>query len=319
MSVAEFLNSDSKTAFSFEVLPPMRGKSIESIYGTMERLLPFHPKYVNITTHRNEQVFKQVGSDVFRSFSQVKRPGSVAVAAALKFRYGIDTVPHIICGGFTKREIEDQLFDLSYLGITDLLVLRGDKDRNEPLFTGPADGHCHANELEEQINAFNGGELVDGTAVNPPNTPFTYGVAGYPEKHEEAMNMAFDIENLRRKVALGAGYVVTQMFFDNRKFFRFERLCRKAGITVPIIPGLKPLGSLRQMQLLPKTFHIDLPEELTRELQKCKTNDDVKTVGTEWGTRQALELKEHGVKSIHFYTVNATDSVEKIAQAVYKD
>lgn len=317
MSVASFLNSQHKTAFSFEVLPPMRGKSIDNIFSNIDRLMAFDPAYINITTHRTEVVYQPMDNGMYRCFSEIKRPGTVAIAAALKGRFGIPTVPHIICGGYSRHEIEDELIDLSYLGINDILVLRGDRQKGENRFSAATDGHSHADGLCRQVNDFNDGRMVDGTETTPLTTPFTYGVAGYPEKHEEAMNPETDMEHLKRKVEMGAQYIVTQMFFDNKRYFEFVDRCREAGITVPIIPGIKPLTTLAQATLLPKTFHIDIPEELAAEMLRCKTNDDVKALGVEWGTAQAMELKEANVPSIHFYTINATASVEKIAKKVY--
>lgn len=317
MSVASFLNSQHKTAFSFEVLPPMRGKSIDNIFSNIDRLMAFAPAYINITTHRTEVVYQPMDNGMYRCFSEIKRPGTVAIAAALKGRFGIPTVPHIICGGYSRHEIEDELIDLSYLGINDILVLRGDRQKGENRFSAATDGHSHADALCQQVNDFNAGRMVDGTETTPLTTPFTYGVAGYPEKHEEAMNPETDMEHLKRKVEMGAQYIVTQMFFDNKRYFEFVDRCREAGITVPIIPGIKPLTTLAQATLLPKTFHIDLPEELATEMSRCNTNDDVKALGVEWGTAQARELKEANVPSIHFYTINATASVEKIAKNVY--
>lgn len=317
MSVASFLKSSHPTAFSFEVLPPVRGKSIDNIFSNIDRLMAFNPAYINITTHRTEVVYQQIENGMFRCFSEIKRPGTVAIAAALKGRYGIPTVPHIICGGYSRQEIEDELIDLSYLGINDILVLRGDRQKGENKFTAATDGHSHADGLCRQVNDFNIGKMTDGTETEPLAAPFTYGVAGYPEKHEEAMNPETDMEHLRQKVEMGAEYIVTQMFFDNQKYFEFVDRCRKAGITVPIIPGIKPLTTLTQATLLPKTFHIDMPEDLAKEMARCKSNDDVKALGVEWGTAQAKELKAANVPSIHFYTINATASVERIARNVY--
>lgn len=295
----------------------MRGKSIDNIFSNIDRLMAFDPAYINITTHRTEVVYQPMDNGMYRCFSEIKRPGTVAIAAALKGRFGIPTVPHIICGGYSRHEIEDELIDLSYLGINDILVLRGDRQKGENRFSAATDGHSHADALCQQVNDFNTGRMVDGTETTPLTTPFTYGVAGYPEKHEEAMNPETDMEHLKRKVEMGAQYIVTQMFFDNKRYFEFVDRCREAGITVPIIPGIKPLTTLAQATLLPKTFHIDIPEELAAEMSRCKTNDDVKALGVEWGTAQARELKEANVPSIHFYTINATASVEKIAKNVY--
>lgn len=305
------------TAFSFEVLPPMRGKKIDSVFRTIERLLPFNPVKVNITTHRSETIYKELENGTFQKLSVRTRPGTVALAATLKERYKVDTVPHIICSGFTAAEIENELIDLSFLGITHLLLLRGDKAKDEKHFSPTPGGHAHAIDLVHQVENFNQGILIDGTHHEGLEEPFTYGVAGYPEKHEEAMNLESDIEFVKAKVAAGAEHIVTQMFFDNRKFFNYVELLRKAGITVPVIPGIKPLTTLSQRNMLPKSFHIDFPAELVKELQICQTNDDVKELGVEWGIQQARELKAAGVERIHFYSMNASISVERIAKAVF--
>jgi methylenetetrahydrofolate reductase (NADPH) len=241
----------------------------------------------------------------------------VAIAAALKSRYNVATVPHIICSGFSAAELENELIDLSYLGITDLLVLRGDKAKGDSRYLPEQGEYQHAVELCNQVSRFNNGELLDGTNHNSLSQAFSFGVAGYPEKHEEAMNIDTDIEHLKAKVDAGAEYVVTQMFFDNAKYFDFVARCRAAGIVVPIIPGLKPLTSLTQQALLPKTFHIDLPIELSNEFRKCKDNEQVKALGVEWATMQARELRAAGVPSIHFYSMNAVASIEQIAKNVY--
>ena len=317
MSVAQFLATKHPTAFSFEVLPPVRGKSIEQVFKTIERLLPFNPAYVNITTHRTEVVYREVSTGVFQRTTERTRPGTVAIAAALKGRYGITTVPHMICSGYSRSELENELIDLSYLGITDLLVLRGDRAKGENRFTPENDGHAHAIDLCHQVERFNEGLMLDGSEHEALGDKFSFGVAGYPEKHEEAMNIETDIEHLKAKVLAGAKYVVTQMFFDNKRYFDFVERCRKAGITVPIIPGIKPLTTLSQQTLLPKTFHIDFPMELSTEFSRCHSNDDVKVLGVEWAIAQARELKQAGVPSIHFYSMNAAAGVEAIAKAVY--
>ena len=309
--------SEHPTAFSIEVLPPVRGKSIEQVYKTIDRLMPFNPAYINITTHRTEVIYKEVQKGIYQRTTARMRPGTVAIAAALKGRYGIPTVPHVICSGFSRTELENELIDLSYLGITDLLVLRGDRAKGENRFISESDGHEHAIDLCRQVSDFNRGTMLDGEQCEVPSKPFSFGVAGYPEKHEEAMNMEMDIEYLKAKIEAGAEYVVTQMFFDNSRYFSFVEKCRAAGINVPIIPGIKPLTSLMQQALLPKTFHIDLPMELASELRLCKNNDDVKSLGVEWGIAQARELKAAGVPSIHFYSMNASASIEAIAKAVY--
>lgn len=314
MGVAEYLKSEHKTAFSFEVLPPVRGRSIDQLYKSIDMLMPFNPSYINITTHRTEVVYRDLGGGVFRREFERTRPGTVAVAAALKGRYGVPAVPHVICSGFSRFELENELIDLSYLDITDILVLRGDRTKGIAL---GEDEHIHAIDLCRQVNTFNDGLMLNGTQTEPLHKRFSYGVAGYPEKHEEAANIDLDIEYLKAKIDAGAQYVVTQMFFDNKHYFNFVERCRKAGINVPIIPGLKPLSSLTQKTLLPKTFHIDLPMDLARELQKCKTNEDVKALGIEWTTSQAQELKEANVPSIHFYSMNVAASVVEVAKRIF--
>lgn len=316
-SVAEFLSKPHDTAFSFEILPPIRGKSIDDTYAGMEKLLAFNPAYVNITTHRTDVSYRHVGDGTYREFTSQRRPGTVAIAAVIRERYGVRPVPHIICGDYSRREIEDQLIDLSYLGITDIVALRGDRQKNASTFTTSPDGHIHALSLAEQISAFNEGKMADGTETDPVYPPFTFGVAGYPEKHEEAMNLSTDMVWLKAKVDAGASYVVTQMFFDNKKFFNFVERARKAGIAVPIVPGIKPLTSLRQLSLLPRVFHIDFPEELSEALMNCSTDDQVREIGVEWAVRQASELKAANVPSIHFYAMHAVKSVAEIARRVY--
>lgn len=317
MNISELLSMPHPTAFSFEILPPLRGKGMDAICRQIDRLMPFNPAYINITTHRTEVTYKEISEDVFLRASVRKRPGTVAIAAALKERYHVPTVPHVICSDYSRADLENELIDLSYLGITDLLVLRGDRARGENKFTPVKNGHAHAVELCQQINDFNEGIMTDGENVEPLSEPMTYGVAGYPEKHEEAMNTDIDLVHLKEKVDAGAKYIVTQMFFDNRKYFKFVDDCRSIGIQVPIIPGLKPLTTLTQQTLLPKTFHIDFPNELATEYLKCKDNDQVKALGVEWAIQQARELKAAGAPSIHFYSMNATASIEKIAKAVY--
>ena len=316
-TVAEFLKSNHPTAFSFEILPPLRGNSVDSTFSNVRKLMEFNPAYVNITTHRNEVVYRETSPGSYVAETVRKRPGTVAIAAVLRERFGVRPVPHLICGEYSRREIEDQLIDLSYLGVTDILVLRGDRSKNSNVFTTAVDGHIHAHSLARQVVDFNAGIMADGTQTPALDVPFSFGVAGYPEKHEEAMNRQSDIRHLIEKVEAGAEYVVTQMFFDNRRYFNFVKECREAGITVPIVPGIKPLSSLRQMVLLPRIFHIDLPDELARELELCKSDDEVRELGVAWGVRQARELREAGVPSIHFYAQHSTNSVAEIARQVY--
>ena len=317
MRVTDLINSSKKTAFSFEVLPPLKGNGLEKVFQTIDTLREFDPKYINITTHRSDVTYKTMENGLYRQVVERKRPGTVAVAAAIKNNYNIPAVPHVICSGFTKSEIEYMLIDLNFLEIHDLLLLRGDKSKNESVFSSVTDGHQYAVELQEQVNRFNEGLFLDGSKMDVAGPSFTYGVAGYPEKHEEAPNLDSDMNFLKAKVDAGAEYIVTQMFFDNAKFFEFVDRCRKAGIQVPIIPGLKPITSINQLSVLPKIFHVDIPEIFAAELRKCKTAEEAKQVGVEWGIQQARELIAQNVPSIHFYTLNATQSVKKIAKEVY--
>ena len=313
----ELIHSNEKTAFSFEILPPLKGTGIEKLYETIDTLREFDPKYINITTHRSEYVYKDLGNGLFQRNRLRRRPGTVAVAAAIQNKYNITVVPHLLCSGFTREETEYVLLDLQFLGITDLLVLRGDKAKHESVFTPEGDGYHHATELQEQINNFNKGIFVDGSEMKVTNTPFSYGVACYPEKHEEAPNIDTDIYWLKKKMEAGAEYAVTQLFYDNQKYFDFVERARKAGVTIPIIPGIKPFKKISQISMIPKTFKVDLPEELACEAMKCKTDEEAKQVGIEWCVKQCKELMEHGVPSIHFYSIGAVDSIKEVAKLVY--
>ena len=317
MRVIDLINSQKETAFSFEILPPLKGTGIERLYQTIDLLREFEPKYINITTHRSEYVYKELGNGLFQRIRLRRRPGTVAVAAAIQNKYGITVVPHILCSGYTCEDTEYTLLDLQFLGITDLLVLRGDKAKHESVFVPEKGGHTHAIELEEQINNFNKGIFVDGSEMTVTKTPFSYGVACYPEKHEEAPNLESDIYWLKKKIEAGAEYAVTQLFYDNRKYFSFVEQARAAGITCPIIPGIKPMKKLSQLSVLPKTFKVDIPEELAHEVQKCTTDEQVRQVGIEWCTKQCHELMSHGVPSIHFYSIGAADSIREVARQIY--
>ncbi|MBB3186050.1 methylenetetrahydrofolate reductase [NAD(P)H] [Microbacter margulisiae] len=317
MRVIDLISNTKTTAFSFEILPPLKGNNIVRVYQTIDLLRPFDPKYINITTHRSELVYKEVGDNLYKKMAERHRPGTVAIAAAIQNKYKINVVPHLICSGFTKSETEYALIDLQFLGIHDLLVLRGDKAKHEKNFAQTNDGHAHAIDLQDQVNDFNAGKFLDGSSMEHTEAIFSYGVAGYPEKHDEAPNMDSDIYWLKEKVKRGAEYVVTQMFFDNEKYFAFVDRCRAEGINVPIIPGLKPITFMNQLTALPKIFHVDMPEPLVLELNKCKTDAAATEVGVEWCTMQAKELKQHGVPSIHFYTLMATQSVKRVAEQVY--
>jgi len=317
MRVKDLLNTAARTAFSFEILPPLKGNSIDKVYKTIDALREFDPKYINITTHHSEFVQRTLDTGEVVKQNIRKRPGTVAVTAAIQHKYGIRAVPHIICSGFTKAETEYALIDLQFLEIFDLLVLQGDKGKIEPGFISQEDSHKYAIDLQGQINRFNQGYFLDGSQMERIGTPFSYGVAGYPEKHGDAPSMDSDIYFLKEKVKAGADYVVTQMFFDNRKYFDFVARCRAEGITVPIIPGIKPIVFCNQQSVLPKIFGSELPEDFAAELQKCSTDEQAKEVGVEWCVQQCKELIAQGVPSLHFYTFMATDSVRRVAQQVY--
>lgn len=318
MKVTDLIKANGKTGFSFEVLPPLKGKGISQLFRNIDILKEFKPLYINITTHRSEMVYKNTPDGLYQKVSERSRPGTVAVAAAIQQKYGIPAVPHIICSGFSRIETEYALIDLNFLGITNLLILRGDKAKHENRFIPNDNGYSHATELQLQINEFNRGYFIDGTKMDiVTGEPFSYGVAGYPEKHEEAPNIDIDIQYARQKVDNGAEYIVTQMFFDNKKYYDFVDRCRRAGINVPIIAGLKPITTMNQLNLLPKVFHVDLPMELATELMKCHTDAEAKQVGVEWCRMQAADLIAHNIPSIHFYSLNATRSVEQVARDVY--
>ncbi len=317
MRVIDLLNNSSKTAFSFELLPPLKGNSFKKVCQVIDKLREFDPKYINITTHHSENVYQETENGLMKKVNVRKRPGTVAIAAAIQYHYGITAVPHIICKGFTKEETEYALIDLNFLGVHDLLLLRGDANKLDRDQLVPGHSHEFALDLQRQINDFNRGIAVDGSKFEQIETPFSYGVACYPEKHEEAPNMESDIAFLKQKVEAGADYAVTQMFFDNAKYFDFVDHCRAEGITVPIIPGIKPIVFKDQLTVLPKIFRSDIPATFANELRKCKTDEEVKTVGVEWGIQQCKELIAKGVPSIHFYTLLATDSVRRIAQEIY--
>lgn len=319
MKVIELINNhkDGRTAFSFEVLPPLKGTGTEKLFETIDTLREFSPKYVNITTHRGEYVYKELGDGLYRRELVRRRPGTVAVAAAIQHKYGLTVVPHIVCSGSTSADIEYALLDLQFLGITDLLLLRGDKAKHESSFTPVSGGYAHTTELIEQVNAYNSGFFIDGSPIKSPGTPFSYGVACYPEKHEEAPNLENDLAWLKRKVELGAEYAVTQLFYDNERYFRFVDMARREGITIPIIPGIKPFAKMSQLTVVPKTFKVDLPQPLAIEAAKCKSDVEAKALGVEWCVAQCRELMARGVPSLHFYTVSAVESISEVARQIF--
>ncbi len=316
MKVTDHLLEAKETLFSFEILPPLKGKSIQSIFDGIDPLMEFKPKFVNVTYHREEYIYKERENGLLEKIAIRKRPGTVGICAAIMNKYELDAVPHLICGGFSREETENALIDLQFLGIDNVLALRGDSIKTEANFKPDKNGHTFAQELIEQIDEMNSGNyLMDEVQLEP--TKFCIGAAGYPEKHFEAMNLSTDLLNLKKKVDAGAEYIVTQMFFDNKKYFEFVEACRAIGINVPIIPGLKPIKSMNHISFLPKFFHIDYPEALSKELLKCKSNSDVMQVGIEWGIQQSKELKAAGVPCIHYYTMSNSESVKAIANQIF--
>ena len=313
MNVLDLINQDTdKRKFSFEVLPPLKGTGTDALFATIDKLKGYNPIFINITTHHSEFVYKELENGKFERQRLRRRPGTIAISAAIQNKYQIPVIPHIICSGATIEDIEYELLDLQFLGISNLLLLRGDKAKDDKTFKPTKGGHAHTTDLIRQVNHFNEGFFSDETPIQKPGMPFLYGVACYPEKHEEAPNMEMDLQFLKMKQDLGAQYAITQLFFDNRKYFDFVKKAREKGITIPIIPGIKPFAKLSQLTVIPKTFHCDLPQELASEILKCKTDDDAKALGVEWTTMQCKELYESGVKNIHFYTVSAVDLVGQV-------
>ena len=317
MSVTEFIHKKlAEKRFSFEVLPPLKGTGTDKLFADIDRLAELDPAFINITTHHSEFVYRELPNGQYERLRLRRRPGTIAIAAAIQQRYRIPVQPHVICSGATVEDIEYELLDLQFLGIHDLLLLRGDKAKEDSRFTPTPGGHAHTTDLIRQVNRFNEGFFADGSPIRNPGRKFDYGVACYPEKHEEAPNLERDMEYLKQKQDLGAQYAVTQLFFDNEKYFRFVELARQMGIIIPIIPGIKPLAKLSQLTVVPKTFHCDIPEPLAREIVKCKTDDDARRLGIQWTTEQCRELYSHGVRDIHFYTVGAVDSVIEIVKKI---
>jgi methylenetetrahydrofolate reductase (NADPH) len=303
MKVTDHLKERKDTVISFEILPPLKGKTITSIYDHLDPLMEFKPAFINVTYHRSEQVFKKKADGTFDKVEVRKRPGTVGICAAIMNHYKVDAVPHLICGGFSKQETENALIDLAFLGIDNVLVLRGDAAKNETLFEPETNGHRFAIDLLKQAIDLNNGIYLEDDIRDGYKTKFCIGVAGYPEKHFEAPNLQTDLKYLKAKVDAGAEYITTQMFFDNKKYFAFVKACKDAGINVPIIPGLKPITTKKQLTVLPRTFYVDIPTELSNEILKCKTDADVEVVGSEWLLMQSKELKKFGVPVLHYYTL----------------
>ena len=317
MSVIEKLKSARGPLFTFELLPPLKGHSIEKIYSAIERLVEFQPAYINFTSHRNEITYKERSDGLLEKRVTRLRPGTIALAAAVKYKYNITVVPHILCGGFTKEETENVLIEMNFLNIDDVLALRGDPQRGSRIFIPEKDGHRYTHELVTQIANMNKGKYLEESLEETSPTNFCIGVAGYPEKHSESPNMQTDIENLKRKTDAGAHYIVTQMFFDNEKYFSFRDECRNAGIDVPVIAGLKPVSAMNDIKMLPQTFHIDLPNELVSAVRKCKTDQDAREVGIEWTSMQSKELIKAGAPGLHYYTLGRSDNIARIVKASF--
>ena len=316
MKVTDHLAQAKDTLISFEILPPLKGKSIQSIYDHLNPLMEFKPSFINVTYHRSETMFKKKADGSFIKVEVRKRPGTVAICAAVKNHYNVDTVPHLICGGFNKRETEDALIDLNFLGIDNVLVLRGDAAKNEAHFEPQADGHMYAIDLLKQVSNLKNGIYQEEDIKNGGKCDFCAGVAGYPEKHFEAPNLETDLQHLKNKVDAGADYIMTQMFFDNNKFFQFVKDCRAIGIDVPIIPGLKPITNKKQLTVLPKVFHVDIPTDLSNAISKAKTDEDVEQIGTEWLIQQSKELKAFGVPVLHYYTLGKPKVIVNVVKEV---
>lgn len=317
MKITEHLKSAKDTLFSIEILPPLKGKSIQSIFDGIDPLMEFKPAFVDVTYHREEYIYKKRDGGYLEKVSIRKRPGTVGICAAIMNRYNVEAVPHIICGGFTREETENALIDLQFLGIDNVLALRGDSIKTESQFIPEPGGHNYAIDLVKQIKDMNSGLYLDDEMKDASPTDFCMGIAGYPEKHFEAPNLYSDMKWLKAKVDAGADYIVTQMFFDNKKYFEFVDLCRKNDIHVPIIPGLKILTSKSQLVALPKIFHIDLPQDMFVELEKCKDDKAVKEIGIKWCIEQSKELKKAGVPCLHYYTMGTSDSTKRVAKEVF--
>jgi methylenetetrahydrofolate reductase (NADPH) len=317
MKVIDHISKASDTLLSFEVLPPLKGKTIVSLYDHLDPLMEFKPSWINVTYHRSETMFKKKADGTFEKVEVRKRPGTVGICAAIMNHYKIDAVPHIICGGFNKRETEDALIDLDFLGIDNVLVLRGDAAKNEASFESEPGGNNFAIDLLKQVSSMNNGVYIDEDIKSGGKTNFCMGVAGYPEKHFEAPNLEIDLLKLKEKVDAGADYIMTQMFFDNQKFFEFVNACKAIGINVPIIPGLKPITNKKQLSVLPRIFHVDIPTDLSNAINKCKTDADCEQAGAEWLIQQSKELKQFGVPVLHYYTLGKPKVIRNVVKELF--
>ena len=317
MKVTEHIKkAKGNTQFTFEILPPVKGHNVQSIFDNIDPLMEFNPPFIDVTYHREEHVYNDLGNGLLQKKVVRKRPGTVGICAALQNKYIVDAIPHILCGGFNKEVTENLLIDLDFLGINNVVALRGDAIKSETYFTPSQDGHNYASQLVNQISDLNNGKYLEDLEISS-KTDFCIGVAGYPEKHIESPSLHSDLLRLKEKVDAGADYVVTQMFFDNQKFFEFVDKCKDAGINVPIIPGLKPLATMKQLNALPHRFHVDLPEALIKSVIKCKDNAAVRQVGVEWCIKQSKELKAAGVPFLHYYSMGKSDNIKAVAEAVF--
>lgn len=318
MKVTEHIkNANGTTQFSFEILPPLKGQNVQSIFDSIDPLLEFKPPFIDVTYHREEYKFKELENGLLKKQIVKKRPGTVGICAAIQNKYQVDAIPHILCGGFTKEDTENFLIDLDFLDIDNVMALRGDAVKNETYFKPEREGHAYANELVSQIEQLNNGHYLDDELLNTSPTDFCVGVAGYPEKHMEAPSLDSDVHFLKKKIKNGANYIVTQMFFDNKKYFDFVDKCRKEGITVPIIPGLKPISIKKHLNLIPHLFKVDLPDDLILEVVKCKDNKQVRELGIEWCIEQSKELQKAGIPVLHYYSMGKSDNIKAIASQIF--
>jgi len=317
MKVSEHISKAEKTLFSFEILPPLKGKSINDLFDQIEPLMEFKPAFIDVTYHREEYVYKKRENGLLERKSVRKRPGTVAICAAIQNKFHVDAIPHIICGGFSADETENALIDLNFLGIENIMVLRGDPVKSENKFVPEEGGHYFASDLLKQINNLKNGIYLDEDLLNQNPMNFCMGVAAYPEKHFEAPNMNTDIKYLKYKVDCGADYIVTQMFFDNNKYFEFVKNCRLMQINVPIIPGIKPITSKKQIYDIPKTFHIDIPEDLFNAVENAKNNEEACQIGIEWAIMQSKDLIKNNAPSIHYFTMSKSQEIRRIASCLY--
>ncbi|OFX28518.1 MAG: methylenetetrahydrofolate reductase [NAD(P)H] [Bacteroidetes bacterium GWA2_31_9] len=317
MKVCELFKKSKKPLFTFEILPPLKGVNISTIYDAIEPLMEFDPAYINVTYHQQETVYKKRQDGLLEKKVVSKRPGTVAISAAIKFKYKVEIVPHLICGGFTKEDTEDALIDLHFLGFNNVLALRGDPPKTERFFRPEEGGHKYAIDMVKQIQQMNKGIYLDSDLQNVTKTDFCVGIAAYPEKHAESPNKEIDMKYLKEKVDAGADYIVTQMFFDNNKYYDFVNSCRKEGINIPIIPGIKPITSLNDIKSIPKIFHIDIPYEFMKTIENCKNNKEAAEAGIEWATYQSKELVKFGVPSIHYFTIGYSQNIVRIAKEIF--